>query len=254
MNIRTVSRIIVVLGASLLLVACFHQPEIIVPRPIKTITATMTSTPLPTDTQTPTFTFTPTIDVLASNVLLQDDFIDNDNGWLIQNDQIIKSKIIGARYILTIDCPPAYKYFSCGSYIQVPKLSSKNLQLELDATIEKKLPNTDVQIIFQFRRSGGNYYNIHFGHSGKYNVNIVHDGTQDRLLEDLTIPGYSPDTANRYGFYTKDTKIKPLFNGQELTSVEDGTINQAGLIYIVISVSRGGSAIVELDNFLAIDK
>jgi hypothetical protein len=245
---------VILLGAVLSLVACVHQPEIVAPRPTQTVTTTMTSTPLPTDTQTPTLTFTPTIDSTTSKVLLEDDFTDNSNKWLIQNDEIIKSKVIGARYTVTVDCPLSYKYFYCGSYILVPKVLPKDVQLEVDATIRTQKPVTDVQIIFQFRRNGGNSYNIYYGSSGEYNVNIVNNGSQDRLAETTPIVDYTPDVVNRYGFYVKDSIIKPLFNGQELISVQDGNINQAGMVYIVISVSKGGLAIIELDNFLAIDR
>jgi len=111
-------------------------------------------------------------------------------------------------------------------------------------------------IAFQLRRNAGNYYTVYFRSIGKYTVYIVYNGSVNKLLEDTTIPSFSPntDTTNRYGFYAIGTLLKPLFNSQELLSVEDGNINQAGLVYIAIFVSRGGSAIVELDNVIATDK
>lgn len=117
-------------------------------------------------------------------------------------------------------------------------------------------PGAEVMIAFQFRRNAGNYYTVYFRSIGKYTVNIVYNGSVDKLLEDTTIPSFSPntDSTNRYGFNAIGTLFKPLFNNQELLSVEDGNINQAGSVYIAIFVSRGGSAIVELDNVIATDK
>jgi hypothetical protein len=39
-----------------------------------------------------------------------------------------------------------------------------------------------------------------------------------------------------------------------MLSVEDGNISQGGSIYIGIYVSQGGSAVVELDNVIAVDR
>lgn len=219
------------------------------------IVSSATWTPSPIATKRPTSTFTATSDV-TSDVLLQDDFIDNRNGWLLQHESGIKSDIIGGKYKFTITCPQTYETFYCGNYIMVPDLSSKDLQLELDATMKNISPSAEVMIAFQFRVNASNYYTVYFRSISKYTVSRSYNGSLGKLLEDTTIPSFSPntDTVNRYGFSATDTFLQPLFNGQELQSVEDGFINQAGLVYIAIFVSRGGSATVELDNFIAMDK
>lgn len=215
-----------------------------------------TWTPLPIVTESPTPIITATTFDVSSKVLLQDDFIDNRNGWLIQKEQGIESSIIGGKYKHTVSCPSSYESFYCGNYFLVPNLSAKDLQFELEATIKNISPGAEVMIAFQLRRNAGNYYTVYFRSVGRYTVNIIYNGSVNKLLEDTTIPNFSPntDTMNRYGFYAKGTLIKPLFNGQELLLVEDGNITQAGSVYIAIFVSRGGSAIVELDNVIATDE
>lgn len=214
-----------------------------------------TWTLLPIDTQTPTSA--PTTVNIVSSVLLQDDFIDNRNGWLLLNEQFIKSNIIGGKYKHIITCPLEYDAFYCGNYFLVPSLSSKNLQFELAATI-KDISTSDgeVMIAFQLRRNDSSYYSVYFRSLGQYTVNIIQNGSLAKLLEHTTIPDFSPntDTVNHYGFSAIDTLITPLFNSQGLLSVEDGNINQAGSVYIAIFVSRGSSAIVELDNLVVTDK
>ena len=237
----------------LLLVGCSTQAETAIPRATNTPTQTATSTSSPTATST----FIATTTDLASDILLQDDFIDNRNGWLLLETESVKSNIIGGKYKHTITCPQTHEEFYCRNDIKVPSLSSKDLQLELDATMKNISPSTEVMIIFQFRViDSNNYYSVYFRSIGKYKMNRFDNGSSDTLLEETTIPNFSPntDTVNRYGFSAGNTFLKPLFNGQELLSVEDRVIDQGGSVNIVIVVSRGGSAIVELDNLIATDK
>lgn len=138
----------------------------------------------------------------------------------------------------------------------MPRLSSKDLRLEIDTAMKNLSPDTTVMLSFQFRRNEGNYYTVYFRSTGNYTVNISYNSSLDKLLDETAIPGFilNSRATNRYGFSAINTSFTPLFNGQELLSVDDGNINRAGLVYIAIYVSRGGSAIVELDNLIVIDK
>jgi len=213
--------------------------------------------PLPTITETPTPTFTATATDIASTLLLQDDFINNKNGWQVRDLNGIESKIVGGKYIHSISCPPNYFTSYCEDRVVVPGLISRprDLGLELDVAMKNVSPSTEVIIVFQFRRDyrDYNYYDVSFSSTGKYAVDIAYNRSQSKLLGDTAIPSFSPntDTVNRYGFSVMNTVITPLFNGHELLSVEDGNISRGGLVYIGIFVSRGGSAVVELDNAIA---
>jgi len=178
-----------------------------------TILSSATWTPLPIVTESPTPIITATTFDVPSITLLRDDFIDNRNGWLIQKERGIESNIIGGKYKHTVSCLEAYESFYCGNYLLVPNLSSKDLQFELDATMKNISPGAEVMIAFQFRRNAGNYYILYFRSTGKYRLSIVYNGSVNKLLEDTTIPGFSPntDTTNRYGFKAIGTLFKPLF-------------------------------------------
>ena len=226
----------------------------------------VTWSPSPTETKTPTLppsSTTTATDFPPSTLLLQDDFIDNRNDWHIQKNQRgIESNIIGGKYIHSISCPAAYFTLYCEYSIVVPNLLSrpKDLQFELDATIKNLSSNAEVIIVFQFRKDYSNryynFYDVYFSNTGRYTVDIFYNGSWDNLLESTITPSLSPSTnaVNRYGFSIVNTVITPLFNSHELPSVEDGNISQGGVVYVAILVSRGGSAVVELDNAIAIDK
>ena len=163
------------------------------------IAPSATLTPVSISTETLTPIPTATISDNTSNVLLQDDFIDNRNGWLLQHEQSIESIIIGGKYKLTVSCPSNYESFYCGNYFLVPNLYAKDLQFELDAIIKNLSPDAEVIIAFQIRRNDGNYYTVYFRSIGKYTVNIVYNGSVDKLLEETPISGIVPNTdiANR---------------------------------------------------------
>ena len=81
----------------------------------------------------------------------------------------------------------------------MPNLYAKDLQFELDAIIKNLSPDAEVIIAFQIRRNDGNYYTVYFRSIGKYTVNIVYNGSVDKLLEETPISGIVPNTdiANR---------------------------------------------------------
>ncbi|NPV56866.1 MAG: hypothetical protein HPY76_09405 [Anaerolineae bacterium] len=208
--------------------------------------ATWTISPSVNETPTPTVTS-------IANVILQDEFIDNRNDWFLQNDQDTTTNITGGKYKQTTNCPQTTEGSYCLAYIPVPGFSSRDLQFEIDVEIKSLSPGADVMIPFRFRINDGNYYLINFRSTGKYTAGAFLDGKTHLLLEQTTIPGYNTttETTYRYGFKVIDTLITPLFNGQELLSIEDGNINTTGSALIAIFVSKGGSAHIELDNLLA---
>ncbi|NOH04205.1 MAG: hypothetical protein HND47_20640 [Chloroflexi bacterium] len=219
------------------------------------------ATPYPlltfTETETLTPTLTTTDSIAPGNILLQDDFIDNRNDWLLLDTQFIKSNILGGKYKHTINCPKEYEAFYCGHYFLVPNLVHKDFQFEIEsALIEVSPSNAEVMIAFQFRRNNNNYYDVYFRNIGMYTVNISNNGSLNKLLENTALDGFNQNlnTTNRYGFSAVNSTITPIFNGTQLLTVEDGNLNQAGSVYLVIFVARGSSAIIEMDNLLVIDR
>jgi len=211
-------------------------------------TPTLTTIPISTSVSTPTETLAPTE---VSQSLFEEEFIDNRNGWLIQNEQDIKSSILGGKYKHTIDCPSTYSSFYCGYYFKVPNLQVKNFRFAIDTMIERISLGSEVMVAFQFRDVDNNYYIVFFKSTGKYSMSVTYQGTLSELSEYKPISNLSGiGSVNRLGIHAQDTRFIPSVNGIDLEPSDDGNINQEGSFYLVIYVSRGGSTAIEFDNLI----
>lgn len=154
------------------------------------ISPSATSTP---DTPIPTFTAAKAD--FVQNKLWQDEFIDNRNDWLLLDEQFIKSYIIDGIFRYAITCPKDFAGSYCGQYSIVRNLLSKDLEFELDATVTNISPrDAEVLISFLFRDKNTNNYYVNFSSLGQYTINSFHNGSFNRLLEQTTISGFSPNT------------------------------------------------------------
>lgn len=209
-----------------------------------------TTTPSSIPTTQPTSTMPPKL--IEPTILMQDDFLDNRNGWLEQNTEEIQSAIFGGTYNHTIVCSARYISNYCGHYFLVPNIAAKDFNLQIDSVIKEIKPRTDVVIGFNIRRKGNNYYQIYFHLTGQITMKLAYNENLNNLYDGLQLPDtkFGLDIINRYGVLASDTEFKLFTNGKLIGRVDDGNLNQPGEIYIVILISKDGSTTLELDNLL----
>jgi len=185
------------------------------------------------------------------SVLLQDNFIDNRNDWLIQDSPDIQSEIAGGKYSNSINCPLSNTPETCSFHLSGPSISAKDFQLEIDVAISKNKPDGQVYFGIDFRRIDEFYYVIYFRDNLGF-MNLVQNTGLNSLIKEATAPtiDITDGAVNRYGFIANGTQFELLANGQSFATVQDGSINRAGRIYFLLIVSDGVKAKIDLDNLV----
>ena len=193
---------------------------------------------VPTLVQSVSGNITATV-INTSNILLQDSFIDNRNGWTIQDTPEIQSEIVGGKYSNIINCPSTNTPETCNYHLSGPDISLKDFRLEIDAAISKNRPDGQVFFGIDFRKTNEFYYVIYF----KDNLgmmNLVQNTNYSPLVKETEAPtiDLSDGAVNRYGFIANETQFQLLANGQTFATAQDGTVNQAGRILLPINCVR----------------
>ena len=216
--------------------------------PISVLTHAPASVTLP-NTQTQ-ITDTSLAQKPESKMLFEDTFIDNRNNWYVAS---IYPNIAGGKYTHKVTCPADYGSYYCGTYLEIPFTPPKNFREEIDITILESSVNANIAVGFQLRRNNqDHYYILYFITDRFYQLSIVYNRSELKL-----IPNVSSDLienglgiTNRFGVELEDTFITPIINGQEMLQVEDGNLPNTGKTYLILFISRGHSATLELDNFI----
>lgn len=215
------------------------------------IIATDAGTIVPTDSiPSPTTTWTPipSLTAPAATTIFEDTFIDNRNQWAVESSS---SYIVAGKYTINVDCPASYDSFYCGTYIRIPFAFPKNFRMEIDTAILESSSEADIALGFQARRNGSNhYYIMYFIQQGFYQLNVTHDGNRFSLIPETSTDLIVNElgATNRIGIEINEILFTPILNGQKMAQVEDGTLTNPGESYILIFVSRGHSAKIQLGN------
>lgn len=227
------------------------------------LTPSLTATPAFTSTQealtfTPTPSWTPTVPTSTPfyDILFQDGFIDNTNGWFNQSEEFpggmnVGSKIAGGKYTITMSCPSHNKDSYCRINRQIPFGTPQNFYMQFDEKIKSASPDAEWIIGIQYRRNGGYYYLVDF-RSNRSIASQLQEGVQTTyLLEETPIPlRTGVGETNILGLRADGTAFSLYLDKEPVGSFEDGNIKQPGESFLVFFVLRGSSVTFEIDNFI----
>jgi hypothetical protein len=186
------------------------------------------------------------------STLFEDTFIDNRNKWYTDHSY----QIVGGKYKMSVSCPNSSDPSAppgCGTYLRMPYTFPKNFRLEIDTTVVDSSAGASVVIGLQVRRNEDDFYRVHyFTTDGYYQMDAIFQQNTHRLIPIVPLDLISREIGqtNKVGIELKDFVLTPLINEQELASVEDGNLPNAGDSYLVIVVSRKHLATVEFDNLV----
>ncbi len=214
---------------------------------------TFVETAIPTGGVFPTLAQTPSSSLTPANIggkLFEETFTNNRNGWFVDSEN---SSITAGTYKHTVSCPLETTESYCELYLEVPYTFPKNFRIDMDATVIETSTGSDIALGFQVRRKTKDHYYVkYFMTQGLYQLNIVFKGKTFRIIPDTptTIIDKNLGAKNKLGIKVQDFLFTPIINDQELGGAEDGNLPNAGKTYLIISVSRGHSAIIEFDNLI----
>jgi hypothetical protein len=220
-----------------------------------TETPTIALAPSPTPTEIPTATPTPVI-------LLQESFINNDNGWELNSYDgtvsVEDEKIIGGKLIKRLACTSSYHY-PCSSLIEVPNFTAKNFDLSFDAKVTDITESSDplaIQVVF--RNIGGESYGVLFSNKGKLSVYLIKDNSADYIVKDVFSKSIDQgiNNVNHFRIIAQGSTFIVYANEQEVARLEDGNNSSNGKIYLGFDLGDSyfdRDATVEFDNLLIQD-
>jgi hypothetical protein len=196
-------------------------------------------------TDTPSPTGTPTVP--PPLVLFEDTFVDNRNDWLLSNNVF---RIEYGKLISSFSCTSQTTEY-CGGYLRIPFSFPKNFRLQVDVTAVELRSNAKMGIGFQVRRNGDDFYYLnYFLQDRTYELRATYRQNNQGLIPKTLTDEIIQETGstNRFGIELNDTVFFPILNGQKLAEGQDDHLSTAGDSYLIVYISKGGYATIELDN------
>ena len=133
----------------------------------------------------------------------------------------------------------------------VPFSFPKNFRLEVDVTAVELSAGTWIGIGFHARRNGDDFYYVnYFLKDRTYELRATYSQNNHGLIPKTSTNLMVQDvgSTNRFGIELNDTVISPILNGQKLAEGQDDHLPAAGDSYLIVYISKGGFAKIELDN------
>lgn len=253
------------------------------PLPTATHTSTHTSVPMPTErvvaltpmalpaTDTPTSV--PTADTptppsttplptgsarataLANAVLVfEDDFSSNANNWWEgeysdeTGDKV--EQIIDGKFRKSVVSKQ-----SAWNWSWVPDFSVKDFWLSVEVTVvEASGDPGDAQVAITFRENENDeYYEVEFANDNTYSVWLAQDDDWSRLQKWTPSDAVKmePGVTNTFALLVMGSSFTLYVNEQELNTVTDTALGEAGQISLTIGLERAGQILtVEFDNLV----
>jgi hypothetical protein len=192
---------------------------------------------------------------LASAVVVfEDDFSSSANGWWQGEssdeygdyiDRIINDKFRKS----VVSKQPAW------NWSWVPNFSARDFWLSIEVTIiEVSAQPGDAQVAITFRENEDDeYYDVEFANDGTYSVWLDKDGEWSRLQKWMPsdVVRLEPGVTNTFDLVVVGSSFTLYANGQELNTVIDSALGEAGQISLAIGLEKAGQTLtVEFDNLV----
>jgi serine/threonine-protein kinase len=187
-------------------------------------------------------------------VVFEDDFSSSANGWWQgessdeYGDYI--DRIIDDRFRKSVvSKQPAW------NWSWIPNFSAGDFWLSVEVTIiEVSGKPGDAQIAITFRENENDeYYDVEFANDGTYSVWLDKDGEWSRLQEWMPSDAVKlePGVTNTFDLLVMGSSFTLYANGQELNTVNDIALGDAGQISLAIGLEKAGQTLtVEFDNLV----
>lgn len=190
---------------------------------------------------------------MASNVLLFDDFSSNVNGWWVGTDSNERSdktnQFVDGKYRISVTARQ-----NTMRWDSLHGFPFKDFLFSVDATVVETTGSSpgDVSLALYFRRTEEkDYYRARFYDDDSYKISLRKDGEWITLDEGSADINLETGVTNSFAILAKGEEFTFYVNNQELTTVTDPTLSEAGWIGLGVGLADGDqTAAVDFDNFL----
>lgn len=184
-------------------------------------------------------------------VLFQDDFTANTNEWSLgySRDDVStdETRIVDGKLQKQVGFMQ-----DAISWVRIPNFLAQNFHLTVEAALVEATSEY-TQITLTFREDAdGNYYLIQFDSDNSYLVQLYYND-EWQTLQDWTTSAaidLQPGVVNQFSLRVEDSFFTIYANGEELTTIENATLRDAGEIGLGIGGSQGEEAMATFDNLL----
>ncbi len=198
--------------------------------------------------------------VSTGEILFEDDFSSNNNGWDVglSSDDYgeVDSTITDGQYVVTMTGKQEY-FFAITS---IPDFSAKDFVWSMDATILESTASTGNMLLALSVREVD-------GLSGKhYSFSIFNDGTSSgevwptkKYQDVIEFWSYEandaitlgPGVVNKISLEVNDSTFTLYVNGQKIKEVTDATVTEAGEISFSLAMYKPGETLkIAFDNLI----
>lgn len=210
----------------------------------------------PSETSTIIFipsTVTPSETPFSNNVLFQDDFSTNINGWAVGKRSYEFSEknteISDGQYQYSV----ALKDDGTYSWINIPNLITRDFSLKIDAEfIQKSKNTTGIVIAFRYINQGKSSYAVIFNGNSTFSFRVRENGTWRTIYTGKSNAySVSEGKINTFAVTAQGQIFKFYANGQELYALSDFSITSEGEIgFGTYGQEKDSSVIMTFDNVI----
>jgi hypothetical protein len=219
-----------------------------------TATAVAAAAAAATAAAAPTATAMARAAIIADAVpVFHDTFDTNANDWVLDEtsdeyaDHI--AQIANGKYVHTMTSKQGVWWRE-----YVPHVSVQDFYLRVEATLVETTAGDAVNVSLAFREDEeGNFYRVRFDGNGYYKVYLRQDGEwitlQDWELNEIA--SVEPGVTNTFALLVRGSEFTIYANGQELTTVSDSALSEAGTISLATGLPEADQSLtVEFDNLV----
>jgi hypothetical protein len=185
--------------------------------------------------------------------VFHDTFDNNANRWILDEssdkyaDHV--AQIVNGKYVQTMTSKQGVWWRE-----HVPYVLVQDFYLSVEATLVETTAGEDANVSLTFRGDAeNNFYRVRFDSNGYYKMYLRQDG------EWITIKKWELDEAiqlkpgvrNTFALLVQGSEFTIFANGQELTTVSDSALNEAGTISLAPGLPEADHSLtVEFDNLV----
>jgi hypothetical protein len=190
---------------------------------------------------------------VASDVLLFDDFSSNVNGWWVGTDSSDTSdktnQFVDGKYRMSVTARQ-----STMRWDSLHGFPFQDFLFSVNATVVEKTGGSpgDVSLALYFRRTEEkDYYRARFYDDDSYRIGLKKGEEWITLAEGSAEINLEPGVTNSFAILAQGEEFTFYVNGQEVTTVTDPNLSEAGWIGLGVGLADGDqAATVDFDNFL----
>lgn len=187
----------------------------------------------------------------GATVTFQEDFTTNENGWWVGEGSDdygdYESRVVDGVYRFSMTSKqPAW------NWNWVPNYSAKDFWLRVQVTLVEASADANVSITFRENKNS-DFYRVQFANDGTYRVRLFQGGEWRTLQEWMSSDAIrlEPGVANIFAVLVEGSDFTLYANDQELATVQDSALSEAGKISLAIGLDEGNQTVtVDFDNLV----